>query len=137
MKYVKLNENWNADPNVPEPHIAVRDNKLFLDFRLNYFTDKSLKEGQRGQLIFHDCYMYRLGSVNDHGFYLGQFRYKSGDIKWGEFYELIESDWKNTFPDDKIVIVESFNNDKQLKHYLFFFRDETFECIAVDYEFKK
>jgi len=137
MKPIKLNENWSADPNVPEPKIKIEGDKLYLDFFLNYFTDKSLEKGQKGQLIFDGCYMYRLGSVNDEGFSREQFRYSPDDIKWGEFYELTESDWVNTFPDDKVLVSESLKDDGQLKHYLFFFRDETFECIAKGYTFEK
>lgn len=137
MKAIKLNENWNAEPNVPEPQIDIEDNDLYLSFSLNHFTDKSLKKGQKGQLIFKDCYIYRLGSVNDEGFSMGQFRYGPEDMKWGGFYELIESDWKSTFSDDKVLVNKSLKDDDQLKHYLFFFRDETFECIAKGYELKK
>lgn len=136
MKYKKLNNNWNADPNAPEPEIYVKDGDLQVFFYLNYHIYDHIKEGQRGDLIFTDCYMYRVGSPNDHGFYLGQFRYGRDDIEWGEFYELFESDWQINFPDDKVILKESLRNDKGLRHFLFFFRDEGFECIAKNFLFE-
>jgi len=136
MKCVKLNQNWNADPNSPEPKIKVLTNKVCLDFFLNYFIYDHINEGQMGQLVFNNCYCYRLGSPNDHGFYLNQFRYGPNDIKWGEFYELFDSNWQKDFPADKIILDKDFKLNSNLKHYLFFFRDNTFECIATGYEFK-
>lgn len=135
MKYKKLNNNWNADPNAPEPEIYVKDGDLQIIFYLNYHIFDHIKQGQRGKLTFSNCYMYRVGSPNDHGFYLGQFRYGRDDIQWGEFYELFESDWQNNFPDDKVILKEILHNDKRLRHFLFFFRDEGFECLAKDFVF--
>jgi len=135
MKYLKLNEGWNADPNIPNPEAYTQDNTLYLDFFLNYHIYKGIHRGQKGQLKFNECYMYRFGSPNDHGFSLKQFRYGPDDIPWGEFYELFESDWKNDFPDDKIVLNQDLEEDKELRHFLFFFRDECFECIAKDFNF--
>lgn len=136
MQYIKLNDNWNADPNSPEPAIHIKDKELYLEFYLNHYIYPHIKEGQKGVLVFSDCYMYRLGSPNDHGFYLKQYRYSPDDIKWGEFYKLIDSNWKNDFPADKIVSNKNLKNVDNLKHYLFFFRDNTFECIAKSYNFK-
>lgn len=136
MEHIKLNDNWNANPNDPDPIIEVRGTDLYLEFYLNPFIYSHINEGQRGLLIFKDCNIYRLGSPNDHGFYLKQFRYGPDEIEWGEFYELANSDWQINFPDDKIIIGENISNSSHLKHYLFFFRDNTFECIAGGYEFK-
>ena len=135
MKYIKLNKSWKADPNIPNPEIYIQDNILNLYFSLNYHIYSDIHKGQKGRLEFNNCYMYRLGSPNDHGFSLGQFRYGPNDIPWGEFYELTETDWKNNFPDDKIIRDKNLEKDGQLKHFLFFFRDECFECIAKDFSF--
>jgi len=136
MKHYKINKDWNAQPNVPLPKVKVFGNAVQLEFVLNHYLYKKFKQGQKGLLKFKDCYMYRLGAVNDHGFYLGQFRYGPDEMPWGEFYELTESDWKENFPQDRVVVDETLEDRKDLKHYLFFFRDETFECIAREFKFE-
>ena len=110
------------------PNIGVRSSSSGMECLL--FT----KKGQKGKLIFNNCYMYRLGSPNDHGFYLNQFRYGPNNIEWGEFYELSDSNWRKDFPLDKVVVDDNLKDNKRLKHYLFFFRDNTFECIAENYD---
>lgn len=139
MKYIKLNNDWDAEPSVPFPTIEILNKTLKLSFVLNHYIHKNVTEGSVGVLTFNDCAMYRLGSPNDEGFYLGQFRFTSEDIPWGGFYELVESDWVNTFPNDKVVVNLELKDFPLFHHYLLFFRDETFECIAKGwaYEVKK
>jgi len=55
-------------------------------------------------------------------------------LPWGEFYELTDSHWNKDFPDDKIILNDSIDK-KGLRHFIFFFKDETFECIATDFSF--
>lgn len=135
LQYKKLNDNWNAEPNAPYPKISIINNKLIVEFYLNPFIFKNISEGQKGRLTFINCNIYRLGSTNDEGFYKNQFRYSPRDIPWGEFYLLLNSDWANSFPEDKIILNSRLKSD-DLKHYLFFFRDNTFECIAESYNFE-
>jgi hypothetical protein len=104
---------------------------------LNPFIRDDVNDGDEAALLFHDVFMYRLGSTNDEGFYRGQCRFSHSGIPWGEFYELQESDWQRTFPNDRIVVQPKLGSDLHLKHYLFYFRDETFECIARSFEFRR
>lgn len=135
MKYIKLNNNWDAEPSVPFPTIKIVDRTLKLSFVLNHFIHKNISDGAIGELTFKDCLMYRLGSPNDEGFFLNQFRFTSKDIPWGGFYELFESNWKDAFPNDKIFVAQELKNSPLLHHFLLFFRDETFECIAKSWDF--
>ena len=135
MKFNKLNLQWNAQPNAPLPKVSVQGNIVLLEFILNHYIYKQFKEGQKGRIEFVECYMYRLGPVNDEGFSRGQFRYGPKDIPWGEFYELKDSNWRVNFSDDKVIIDQTLEDSKDLKHYIFFFRDETFECIAKSFVF--
>ena len=136
MEFIKLNEKWNAEPNAPSPHIEVEGNTLKLTFALNTFQFQQYGETDKGVLTFRGCRQYRLGPPNDEGFYsYNQSRYKKYGVSWGEFYRVQNSDWQQTFPEDRIVVDES-NDPTNLNHYLFYLRDATFECIATDYSFE-
>lgn len=86
-------------------------------------------------MTFHKCIQYRYGSPNDEGFYnFGQSRYKQYGVNWGEFYLVEQSDWRHNFPN--AITVNKLNGDIRANHYLFYFRDGTFEVVAQDYEFE-
>lgn len=132
MKYKKLNTNWNADPNSPEPKTKLIDNNLNLSFYSNSFLFDKTNYEDEVTIVFYDVVKYRLGSTNDEGYFRQQFRYTNEQLPWGEFYELYESNWQNDFPTDE-VLIQNFEDIDTLKHFIFFFKDETFECIAKDY----
>lgn len=134
MKHTKLNKNWNADPNAPDPKVSPIDDGIELSFLLNGNVFEHLDEGEMGRLKFHEVQAYRLGATNDEGYLRGQFRFKNEQLPWGEFYELKGSKWETDFPDDKVIVNESIDK-KELRHFIFFLKDHTFECIAVDYRF--
>lgn len=135
MKYKKLNKNWNADPNAPQESIIQSEEGIELHFFLNSFFFEHIDEGEKGKLEFYDVYAYRNGPSNDEGFYQRQFRYTTDQIPWGEFYELTDSKWKTDFPTDKIIVDETKKTGK-LRHFIFFFKDTTFECLASDYIYR-
>ena len=131
-EFEQLNKEWNAEPNAPEVSISVSGNNVEVTFFLNAFQFANFNEQDTAKLVFHDCLQYRYGSLNDEGFYIfNQSRFKKLGIKWGEFYLVHNSDWEDVFPD--CVHVSDQQHDG-LKHYLFYFRDGTFECIARDYD---
>lgn len=125
--FVQLNEGWNAEPNGPEPEVRVVNSDVLLSFFVNAFQFPEFKEEELGILRFINCERYRLGSTNDEGWYLGQCRFRKLAPKWGEFYLVsgepeslnAPQDWKILQPSKHLV-----------KHFLFYFRDNTFECIA-------
>ena len=132
IEFEQLNKEWNAEPNAPEVSISVSGNNVEVTFFLNAFQFENFNEQDTAKLVFHDCLQYRYGSPNDEGFYIfNQSRFKKLGIKWGEFYLVHNSDWEDVFPD--CVHVSDQQHDG-LKHYLFYFRDGTFECIARDYD---
>jgi len=75
---------------------------------------------------------YRLGPTNDEGWYLGQCRYSGSAPSWGEFYELNGDDPLLDRPSDWIKTNSSPSSNR---HFLFYFRDGTFECIAADWSY--
>jgi len=131
--FKKLNDGWNAEPNAPEPDVGVRDNSVRLKFFLNpwaYVAD----EDEKGCLTFRECSMWRLGETNDEGWYAGQCRYSKAAPTWGEFYELLGEDDQQLKPSDWHELAPL---TLRQRHFLFYFRDETFECFAMDWMFER
>ena len=132
IEFEQLNIDWNAEPNAPEVTVSVVGNNVEVRFFLNNLQCENFDEQNIARLVFHDCLQYRYGSPNDEGFYFfNQSRFKKLGVKWGEFYLVHNSDWEKVFPDRVYVSDQSLDG---LKHFLFYFKDGTFECIAKDYE---
>ena len=112
----------------PEPAINIRNEDLLLMFYVNPFLYPEFKEEEIGILRFMRCERYRLGPTNDEGWYRGQCRFSKLAPAWGEFYfvqgdhDLLNAplDWKK---------LDCAVSDRS-KHFLFYFRDETFESVA-------
>ncbi|MBU3972721.1 MAG: hypothetical protein KKE42_02845, partial [Alphaproteobacteria bacterium] len=91
------------------------------------------KRGAEAVLTFAGCTRWRLGLTNDHGWFGGQCRYSGIAPAWGEFYEIVDDDPVRDAPDDWRVE----GSDKPSgRHFLFYLRDETFECMADDWRFE-
>jgi len=127
-RFVKLNDGWNAEPNPPAPVVARLGNDVVLEFRLNPFQFKKFSKGDRARLICRNSWRYRLGGTNDQGWYLGQCRFSKVAPAWGEFYE-VQGDLRlESSPDDWVVLGPEPH--APAKHFLFYLRDQTFECDA-------
>ena len=133
IQFIHLNKGWNAEPNAPEESIKTFESKLTLEFFVNPWAYEGFEEEQKIKLIFASVSKYRLGETNDEGWYRGECRFKKLAPKWGEFYQLIGEDSDIENADDWIIL----SQEKELNHYLFYFRDNTFECFAKSYEKSK
>ena len=129
LAFKQLNNGWNAEPNAPAPSITISGQDVLLRFQLNAFQYPRFSENDAGVIRFISCSRYRLGETNDEGWHLGQCRYSSLAPDWGEFYELIGSDSLADLPRDWVRLRNASVN----RHFLFYFRDETFECFAFDW----
>lgn len=125
--FSQLNQDWNAEPNAPDPSIQIRKEDLVLKFLVNPFQFPDFERGETGILRFVQCERYRLGPPDDVGWHLGRCRFSKLAPKWGEFYT-IEGD---------SMVLEAVEDWRPLRpptgrgqHFLFYFRDNTFECIA-------
>ena len=78
--------------------------------------------------------MWRLGATNDEGWYAGQCRYGKAAPAWGEFYELLGKDDQRLTPNDWHELAPM---PPETRHFLFYLRDNTFECLAADWRFKR
>lgn len=131
-KFEQLNQEWNAEPNAPVPTVRRDGRDVLLWFLLNPFRFGQFEEEDVGVLRFHNCSRYRLGPTNDEGWYSGQCRYSGSAPAWGEFYELIGEDPLLDQPTDWVMIDWS---QSRTRHFLFYLRDSTFECIASDWSY--
>ena len=86
--FTKLSVGWNAEPNAPNPQVQIWEHDVVLSFHVNPFIYHQFKAEDIGQLRFRNCRRYRLGSVNDEGWYRGQCRFSKLAPTWGEFYEI-------------------------------------------------
>lgn len=132
-KFTKLNNGWNAEPNVAIPKCSFEKEDLMVRFKLNPYMFPEFSYGDIGILRFEECSRYRIGTVNDEGWYRGKCRFSKLAPEWGEFYEiegdllleLCQNDW-----------VELKNKVKKERHFLFYFRDMEFECDAKGWSFE-
>lgn len=128
----QLNEGWNAEPNAPDPKVEWQDGDLRLSFWMNSFQFSIYNEDDIGEVIFNDCSRYRLGPLNDEGWYRKQGRFSDICHQWGEFYEVSGDLRLDAVPNDWNTRVSEAGDRN---HYLFYFRDEDFECDARGWTF--
>jgi len=134
INLTKLNKNYQSDPNIANPKIVILENNLALSFELNFYIF-NFREGEIGKIIFHNCYSYRLGKPNDEGFYLNDHelwnKKNFSDLEWNCFYEVKNVPESHFLDFQKISSMDISGND--LKHYIFFMKEKTFECLAKSY----
>lgn len=129
--FTQLNHGWNAEPNAPHPTVQVAGSAVTLSFLANPFVFSEFVSGQIIRLRFIDVWRYGVGDINDEGWYRGQCRFSTIAPSWGEFYE-VSGDLKlDQFNGEWHLVSEP---TPTLRHFLFYFRDENFECDAVSWE---
>jgi hypothetical protein len=131
--FVQLNHGWNADPNSPAPEVTVVGRDVVVTFFVNAFQFPEFTEGTKATIRFKSCQRYRIGTTNDEGWYMGKCRFSKLAPRWGEFYQLAGDPDLLLAPNDWLV-VQPETGSGTTEHYLFYFRDETFECVARSWE---
>lgn len=132
LKFLRLNSDWNAEPNDPDPKVVTEGTTLRVAFYLNPFAHEAT-DGEVGILSFRGCSRWRWDSTNDQAWYSGEGRFAKEAPAWGEFYELVGDD---ATPDDMEWQVIA-PDEKRARHFLFYFRDETLECVAADWSIER
>jgi hypothetical protein len=130
IDYFKITTDWNADPVSPEIELNVIGNDLTMVIFVNHLVFDDFEEGDKAKIVFKDCSIYSLNQCNDEGYYYGQYRTNPNNLPWGEFYE-IKSGLDRKFPKPVTRIKEDFEGKR---HFIFFFKDETFECLSSDFK---
>lgn len=128
LTFLHLNPDWNAEPNAPTLTVGVEGTTVTLSFQLNPFAHIAA-EDETGQLVFSGCSRWRWDSTNDEAWFSGNGRLSGQAPKWGEFYEILGDDPLTDGLDWEIL-----SQDKPgARHFLFYFRDDTIECIAEEW----
>ena len=127
---IQLSNNWNAHPVSPEVNLQIVGKNLIMEIYLNHYMFDSFVEGDKARITFENSSKYSLNSCDDEGYYYGQYRINWKQLEWGEFYEII-SGLERKLP--KPIAQLSDDSDNK-RHFLFFFKDETFECLADNYK---
>jgi hypothetical protein len=131
--FARLNNDWNAEPNAPFEEVIVTGTTVSLTFVLNPWRYEAA-EGEKGRLTFEQCSLWRRGATNDEGWHLGQCRYSKVAPAFGEFYELLGED-DQCFAATDWHELEPLASGK--RHFLFYLKDNTFECFATDWRFDR
>jgi hypothetical protein len=130
--FIHLNLDWNAEPNAPDLKIEAKGSTMCLSFYLNSFAYEAV-EGEVGLLTFHDCSRWRWDATNDHAWFAGEGRYAGVAPTWGEFYEVLDDEPLMEGRDWEVI---STGSEKD-RHFLFYFRDETIECMASNWTLER
>ena len=130
--YTRLNEGWNAEPNAPDVRITCEGDALRVSFILNSFVFPGYEHGQRATLTFPQCTRYRFGPPNDEGWYAGAHGL-ADPPPWGEFYEIAPAVKRTNAVNDWVTGPAIATAGQSGRHFLFYFRDDTFECEAADW----
>ena len=129
VTFIQLNHGWDAEPNAPFPEVIVQGSDVLLAFFVNAFQFEGFAPDERGALRFVNAERYRLGPTNDEGWYRGECRFSQLAPAWGEFY-LVSGDASVLDAPDDWRALGARSGAGQ--HFLFYFRDNTFECVAQD-----
>lgn len=132
MLYKILSIGWNANPETPDLSIREENNNLILDFYLNSFLHPQFREAHKCSLSFLKCSKYFYSEILSEAYLKGQYRFKPHELPFGEFYE-INTNKKMDFPSNALQL-ENPPDEDLIKHYLFFFKQGIFECLAQDYK---
>jgi hypothetical protein len=131
--FEKLNNVWGAESGAPDPKVRTDESGLTLTFFLGWSPNPKFRDYDRGEIFFSNCWRYRLGYPNDEGWYKGHCRFRCWAPEWGDFYE-VTGDLLDSGPNDWVLL--QANRSETSRHFLFYFKDETFECDAQSWSFK-
>ncbi|MGD9919700.1 MAG: hypothetical protein AB7U46_16970 [Paenirhodobacter sp.] len=129
--FTHLNFGWNAEPNAPDIQLKQEGTTLVASVRPNPYVFPEYGDVSRIAVSFFDCSKYRVTSVNDHGWYLGQCRFSKLAPSWGEFYEISG----DTF-DDLDATPWTPMEGAGSHHFHFYLRDEALEVKARDWSMR-
>ncbi|CUJ86892.1 hypothetical protein RUE5091_00527 [Ruegeria denitrificans] len=131
--FEKLSNGWNADPNAPLPAVGLDKDHCWLRFAPNTWNNPSELSQGALYLQFQDCHRFRFLPINDESWYKGQCRFSKLAPAWGEFFSVTGNLLEEQ---EKTPWITVGHRPTCANHYLFYFRDELFECTASSWELK-
>ena len=129
--FTRLNEDWNAHPNDVGLKLEKRGTELIAWMKPNPYLHRQYEKVPEIAVSFVNCSRYRVTSVNDEGWYLGQCRFSGLAPKWGEFYE-ISGDTRDNMNSTPWIKMEGLGE----RPFHFYLKDETLEIKAQDWVLK-
>ena len=131
-QFTQLNHGWNAEPSAPCIDVRVEGTTVILSFFANPWQFRDFVRGQIIKLRFTDVWRYTIGDVNDEGWHLDQCRFSKLAPEWGEFYEVSGELFLDQVGSTWCLVSDT--PEDRVRHFLFYFRDQNFECDAVAWE---
>ncbi len=129
--FIRLNKDWNADPNAPHLSVKHGGETLLAVMKPNPWLYPKYEGIAKIIVRFGGCAMYRVTPVNDHGWYLGQCRFSGIAPSWGEFYEVSG----DTRDDDHPTPWRKMEGNGE-RHFHFYLRDNALEVKAQDWSMR-
>ena len=127
---------WNAG--APLPHLIQNDLRVYLTFFLRDASPKSMdSDSSRKQTLgiveFKRCMATRMGTPNDEVFHGHPLSGKG--LEAYKAQQVINSEWIKS-----LQAINGVHNDynpdfwRRLQHYVFWFHDSSFECVAESFD---
>lgn len=129
--FTRLNEDWNAHPNDVGLKLEQTGDELIARMKPNPYVYRQYEKSPEIIVSFKNCSNYRVTSVNDEGWYLGECRFSGLAPEWGEFYE-ISGNTRDNMNHTPWIKMEGGGE----KHFHFYLKDETVEVKAQDWTLK-
>jgi hypothetical protein len=126
--FTRLNEGWNAHPNLAGLSLEQTGNTLVARIKPNPYQYHQYEIVPEISVSFVVCTKYRVTPVNDEGWYMGQCRFSGLAPSWGEFYE-ISGDSRDDLDPRPWIEMEGCGT----RHFHFYMKDETLEVKAEDW----
>jgi hypothetical protein len=105
-------------------------------------NDVLLSYDNAERIVFVGTVCFRVGDPNDEGFFGGSDPPKINDsmysynlfpkLRFGYFYEVLGFDWTNGLIGEGVeeLVDRSKWKNLELKHFVYFMKDGTFECLC-------
>ena len=129
-----LNEDWNAEPNGPEPICRWQGDDLLLQFAADLRRYPGFRQNDPCTLRFKNVSRYRSGGRIDEHWDTGRGRYSGIAAAFGGFYELQGSDPQLDESKDWHVVAQPVRAAR--RHFLFYTREFSFEVLASSWSFE-
>jgi len=146
IKLKELDLGFQSSIGAPVPVVLAGEHQVFLLFYLENrepFWDgttvhvrDSKKDTGLGIISFNHCISHKLGMPNDEA--IEGHPYEKYGLKPYSNFEVENSDWIAQL--EKINSVHPYHKKERFeryKHYIFFFHDTNFECIAESFKAEK
>jgi hypothetical protein len=140
INFIRQTDVVEAAPNTAVPVVKVVGKDVLLSYDL-----KNWVKAETAVIQFHDVLVYRVGDPNDEGFYGGGKPHIRNDsmysrsrfpaLEYWEFYEVTGFDWTSGLVGTDVCVMDrDYSQKTGYRHFVFFMKDGTFECVCKSWE---